>query len=166
MLVTIGGVIPDIDGLGAIPQFLTRNMEKPMTFFSDYHHIISHNIGAFFVVVILAVSIANNRIKTGLLVLFTFHLHLLCDIIGARGPDGYQWPIPYLLPFSSEWQLTWSHQWDLNAWPNFLITIIAIAITFMLAWKRGYSILELVYSRADATFVGALRRRFPGMDAS
>ncbi len=28
-----------------------------------------------------------------LLVLFSFHLHLLGDLVGARGPDGDQWPI-------------------------------------------------------------------------
>jgi len=28
-------------------------------------------------------------------------------MLGSRGPDGYQWPIPYLSPFSSAVQLSW-----------------------------------------------------------
>ena len=82
-------------------------------------------------------------------------------MIGARGPDSHQWPIPYLLPFSNTWQWTWSGQWALNAWPNFFITVIALALAFYLAWRRGYSPLELVSSRADAAFVAALRHRVP-----
>jgi hypothetical protein len=50
------------------------------------------------------------------------------DLVGSRGPAGYQWPIPYLLPFSNSWHWTWKGQWALNAWPNILITIIAVSI--------------------------------------
>ena len=44
---------------------------------------------------------ANRKLTTALLVFISFHLHLLADLVGARGPDGDQWPIPYLLPFSN-----------------------------------------------------------------
>jgi hypothetical protein len=91
----------------------------------------------------------------------SFHLHLMADLLGARGPDGDQWPIPYLLPFSNQWQLTWSGQWALNAWPNFAITGTLIAVTIWLARRRGFSPLELFSRRADAVFVSTLRRRFP-----
>ena len=50
----------------------------------------------------------------------SFHLHLLGDIIGAKGPEGYQWPIPYFQPFSNSLQITWEGQWAINAWPNSL----------------------------------------------
>ncbi len=90
----------------------------------------------------------------------SFHLHLLCDLVGARGPDGEQWPVPYLLPFSNTWQLTWSGQWALNAWPNFLFTASLIALALWLAVKRGFSPLEMLSSRADAAVVAALRGRF------
>jgi hypothetical protein len=80
--------------------------------------------------------------------------------VGSRGPDGFQWPVPYLLPFSDAWQLTWSGQWALNGWPNFALTIALIALALRLAWRRGYSPLELVSLRADARVVEALRERF------
>lgn len=79
--------------------------------------------------------------------------------MGARGPDGYQWPIPYLLPFSG-WFVAWDGQWALNAWPNFLVSFIALFLTFYLAWKRGYSPVEMFSKKADKAIVDTLRNRF------
>lgn len=90
-----------------------------------------------------------------------FHLHLFEDVIGARGPDGYQWPIPYLSPFSHAADITWSHQWALNAWPNFAITVALVVVALCLAWSRGFSPLEMISRRADRAFVQTLRARFP-----
>lgn len=57
-------------------------------------------------------------------------------------------------------QWTWSGQWELNAWPNFIVTIVLLIITFYFAWKRGHSPLELVSRRADHALVAALHQRF------
>ncbi|MCU1284514.1 MAG: rane-bound metal-dependent hydrolase [Acidobacteriales bacterium] len=48
----------------------------------------------------------------------------------------------------------------LNAWPNFAITFALLITTFYLAWKRGFSPLEIFSTRADAAFVSTLRQRF------
>ena len=93
------------------------------------------------------------------MVFVSFHLHLLCDLLGARGPDGDQWPIPYLKPFSNAVQLTWHGQWALNAWQNFVITGLLLLATFWIAWKHGSSPVELVSDSANESFVSALRRR-------
>jgi len=106
-------------------------------------------------------SLAAQKWKTGLLALLSFHLHLFEDVLGSRGPDGYQWPIPYLSPFSSALQLVWRGQWGLNAWPNVLITAVLLLITLWLAWQKGFSLLEMVSARADSALVDALRRRYP-----
>ena len=103
---------------------------------------------------------------TALLIALSFHLHLLGDLIGARGPEGEQWPIHYLSPFSESGQLTWQGQWALNAWPNFVITAILLLLTFYWARVRGYSPLEIFSKKADAAFVATLRRRFPVRAAS
>ncbi len=155
-LVTWACVIPDVDGLGAIPQWLTRNSAHPLNWFSDYHHML-HNIAFAVAVTLGAVVIARQRWKTALFVLLAFHLHLLEDLVGAKGPDGY-WSIPYLLPFS-RWTWTWSGQWPLNGWQNFTLTGLLLVMTFWLAWARGRSPLELFSSRADAAFVEAVRAR-------
>jgi inner membrane protein len=159
-IITLAGVIPDIDGLGIIPELLTRNSAHPLLWFSEYHHQL-HNLAFGLLVTGVAFGLARQKWKTALLVLVSFHLHLLEDLIGARGPDGYQWPIPYLWPFSRGGGLVWSGQWALNAWPNFVITLGLLFITFYLAWERGYSPLEMVSGRADRAFVAALRKRFP-----
>ena len=50
--VVCAAVVPDLDGLGAIPEILTRNSAHPVSWFSDYHHSL-HTL-AFAVVVTLA----------------------------------------------------------------------------------------------------------------
>ena len=160
-MVTWASVVPDVDGLGIIVERLTQNSLHPLNWWSDYHHVLGHNLGFAILIVALAGIFAKHRIKATLLVLFSFHLHLLADLVGARGPDGDQWPIPYLLPFSNQVQLTWSGQWALNAWPNLFITAVFIGTAVLLARGRGFSPLEMFSSKVDVEFVGALRTRFP-----
>jgi len=158
--VALAGVAPDLDGLGAVVEIATRNSDKPLLWFSEYHHVLGHNIGASFVAVALAFLMARRRFLTAALAGVAFYLHLLGDIVGGRGPDGYDWPIPFLLPFSDSWQLAWSGQWALNAWPNFLITGLALSFMFYFAWKHGSSPIGIVSSKGNAVFVRTLRDRF------
>jgi inner membrane protein len=159
-LVTLASVVPDIDGLGIVPELLTRNSSHPLLCFSFYHHSL-HTLAFALVIAAVSFALGHQRWKTGLLVFVSFHLHLLEDIAGSRGPDGDQWPIPYLKPFSSRLDLTWHGQWALNAWPNVAITMALLLATLWLAWLRGFSPLEMVSEKADAIFIGALRQRFP-----
>lgn len=158
--ITIAGIIPDVDGVGVVAELATRNSEKPLLWWSDYHHVLGHNLAFAVCCAAAGLALSIKRWRTALFVFLSFHLHLLGDLVGARGPDGDQWPIPYLWPFSEAWQLAWDGQWALNAWPNFLITGALLVLTFYWAWKRGYSPLELVSRKADNAFVGALRNRF------
>jgi hypothetical protein len=160
-MVTWASVVPDIDGLGIVAEKLTQNSRHPLLWWSEYHHVLGHNLGFALVVVALAAGFAKQKIKVALLVLVSFHLHLLADLAGARGPDGEQWPIPYLLPFSNRVQLTWSGQWALNAWPNLAITAVLLGAAVWLARTRGFSPLELFSAKADAAVVGVFRARFP-----
>ena len=160
--IALAGVEPDLDGLGVIPELLTRHTAHPLNWFSEYHHMLGHNV--FFALLVAAVCYAvarRRRWLTAFLALVSFHLHLLGDVVGARGPDGYQWPVPYLAPFSERWTWVWSGEWALNAWPNFVLTGACLLATFYLAWRRGYSPVEIVSPRADRAFVAALRARFP-----
>ena len=159
-LVTLAGVAPDVDGLGIVADYFTRNSSHPLEWFSNYHHSL-HTLPFAVVVAAVSFALATQRWKTAGLAFLSFHIHLLEDLVGSRGPEGYQWPIPYLMPFSRACELTWRGQWALNAWPNFAITIILLMATFYLAWLRGFSPLEMVFLKADAAFVGALRKRVP-----
>ena len=160
ILVTLAGIVPDLDGLGIVAEIATENTSNFMPWWSKYHHVLCHNIG-FGLAVTVAVFLASvRRWKAALLALLVFHLHLIGDLVGAKGPDGYQWPIPYLLPFSDRWQLAWDGQWGLNAWPNITFTVFLLALTFYLAWKRGYSPLDMISKKMDAAFVITLRQKF------
>ena len=159
-LVTLACVIPDIDGLGIIPELLTRNSAHPLLWFTLYHHSL-HNLAFALFVAAVALLLATRKWMTALLALLSFHLHLFEDLVGSRGPDGYQWPIPYLQPFSSSLQLSWRGEWGLNAWPNIVLTIALLFLTLWLAWRRGFSPLEMISAKADASLVSVLRHRFP-----
>ena len=159
-IITLAGIAPDLDGLGIIADVLTRNSAQPLNWFSEYHHLLGHNLGFCLLLVALSLPLAERKLQTATLVFFSFHLHILCDLIGSRSPDGYQWPIVYLLPFSSTLQLTWSGQWELNAWQNFVITGVTLAGVFALAVRRGLSPLEMISQSANRSFVDTLRRRF------
>jgi inner membrane protein len=157
-LVTLACVVPDVDGLGIVADYLTRNSSHPLDWFSTYHHLL-HSLPFALVVAVVSFALSTQRWKTAGLAFLSFHIHLLEDVLGSRGSEGYQWPIPYLMPFSRACELSWRGQWALNAWPNFVITIVLLLVTFYLAWSRGFSPLEMFSSKADAAFVAALRRR-------
>ena len=193
-LVVAAAVAPDLDGLGIIPELLTRNTSHPLLWFSQYHHSL-HTLAFALVCTLAAYLIAgplagpgpltttnpfsdftfgpairapqpssrrspSHPGLTAFLVFISFHLHLLCDLIGARGPDGDQWPIPYFKPFSNAVQLTWHGQWALNGWQNFVITGLFLVATFCIAWRYAASPLELISQPANQALTRTLRQRF------
>lgn len=175
-MIVAAGVAPDIDGLGIIPELLTRHTSHPLLWFSEYHHLL-HTL-AFAIVVTVAAclvsvskfvfgpsirgqAVPSHPVATAMLAFLSFHLHLFCDLIGARGPEGYPWPIPYLKPFSNSLPLTWRGQWPLNGWENFVFTGALLLATFWLTWRNGSSPLELLSEKWNTALVEALRNRFP-----
>jgi len=169
-LVVAASLIPDVDGLGLLPELLTRNSSHALPWFSQYHHSLHTLAFATYCTILTFLIVGpldgsrNRPLHSGLttvLVFVSFHMHLLCDLIGARGPDGYQWPIPYLKPFSNALQLSWQGQWALNGWQNIVFTGLLLMTTLWMAWKHATSPLELFSMPANHAFVQALRRRFP-----
>ncbi len=159
-LIAIAGVAPDVDGFGIVAELLTRDSEHPLYWWSEYHHVFGHNLLFGIVLAGIAFAVARRRALTAGLVLACVHLHLFMDVIGGRGPDK-DWGIPYLWPISRHPDISWSGQWALNAWPNFVVTGVLLALAFYLAWRRGYSFVGIFSKRADAAFVRTLRQRFP-----
>lgn len=158
-VVTVAAVIPDVDGLGVIVELLTRHSQNPLLWFSEFHHHL-HTLFFALIVSVCAFLISENSWVGAVFAFASFHLHLLEDLVGSRGPDGFGWPIPYLLPFSSRWSWTWQGQWQLNAWPNVVLTVGLILVTLWIAVSRGFSPMELFSRSADQTVVSALRKRF------
>lgn len=146
ILVTIAGVIPDLDGLS-----LLGGEEA----YGRWHHLLTHGAIAAAVAGALGLALGRERVKTALLVLAAFHLHILCDLAGS-GPG---WPILYWYPFSSaEW--FWSGQWNLASWQNSVIGMAATLACLAGALIWGRTVVEIFSLRADAAVVSALRKRF------
>ena len=156
--VTVAAVIPDIDGIGVVAEVLSRHSAHPLLWFSEYHHAL-HSL-AFAVVVAILIFALTRRWLTAGLAFAAFHLHLLEDLVGSRGPDGFIWPVPYLQPFTNHWTWSWGGQWQLNAWPNLALTVVLLAVTIWIAVVRGVSPVFLFSAKADGAVVDALRRWF------
>lgn len=165
-IVTLAGVVPDIDGLGILIDLTRNNGDGDLTWWWALHHNLAHNLTTALLYSLAAILIATRRFATAGLAFLAFHLHLLGDIIGSRGPDGYQWPIAYLRPFSDTWQLSWRGQWELSAWPNIAITLVLLGWTLRIAWLRRRSPLEVVSPRADRALCRSLRARFGNPEAT
>lgn len=153
LVITLAGIAPDLDGLGAPVEILSGGA---LSWFTDYHHKLLHNGLAALIVAILAWAWCRRDWRVGLIALLAGHLHFVCDIIGARGPDGYDWPIPYFVPFS-DWEWRWSGQWALNAWPNIVITVVCLVIIAWLGARRGRTPVEMLHRSLDARIVAQLR---------
>jgi len=169
-LVTLAGVLPDVDGLGIVVDLVKNAVHHTENFdyYQRYHHWVLH--GALGAVVICGGSAIFARQKEWVLLLslVTFHLHLLCDIVGSRGPDpGDYWPIYYLAPFTGLHMVVWHGQWRLDGWQNRVITVILFLVTLWMATGIGKSPLGIFSERADRVGVEVLRgwreKLFPGM---
>jgi inner membrane protein len=89
-VVVVAAVAPDLDAFGG------------------YHHILAHNL-MFAGFAATAAAIITRRARPAVLAFVAVHLHIVEDLIGSRGPDGWDWPIAYLWPVGDV-ELRWSGQ--------------------------------------------------------
>jgi len=161
-LVTWAGVLPDADGLGVIPDVVgswISGKECTFYYYQTYHHLLMHGWPAAIVVSITFALYAQQRQRVLLLCLLTFHLHLLCDLVGSRGPPPADlWPICYSEPLFRHPIWFWKHQWKLDGWQNQSIFIMLFLTSLWVATKKGFSFVEVVSSRTDKIFVGVLQK--------
>jgi inner membrane protein len=160
-LVTLAGIILDADALGIVRDIVAPIKGQPLYWYAKYHHVIGHNIFLGLAATLACFALARKKWKTAFLALLVFHVHLLADLAGSGGPQGGIWPIHYLYPVIKKNIIIWNGQWALNAWPNVVITIVAIAVTLCLGAKRGYTPVEMLSVKADRAVVGVLRKWIP-----
>ena len=85
-LVTLAGVLPDLDGLGYAADIVNHWLHRPdFELYQKYHHIWTHGLPAAVVFAAVFAYFAKQRKKVFFLSLITFHLHLLCDLGDALG---------------------------------------------------------------------------------
>ena len=124
--------------------------------FSNWHHALTHGLFAAAVTTAVCVLLARRKLTTALLALAAFHLHLLCDLFGSGG----DWTIRYLYPLSPV-ELYSPLHWDVNSWPNFVITLAALAAIAAIGVRNGRTVLETFLPvKVDRAVIETLRRRF------
>ncbi len=155
-IITVSGIAPDIDGIGLLFDPVLKIAGYSLNIWGEYHHSL-HNLGFCLLVTMAAYLISTvNKFKVAGMAFIIFHLHLLCDLIGSRGPDGYQWPISYLEPFSGVASFTWQYQWELNAWPNIVIGLMLYVLMFWYAKLNRLSPFEVISKKANDAFIRIL----------
>ncbi|MDB6056734.1 MAG: metal-dependent hydrolase [Verrucomicrobiales bacterium] len=159
-LVALAGIAPDLDGVGLLVDLTNQALGRPETdYYHLYHHWYGHGLLAALIASVLLAAFAKQRLRVFALSFAMFHLHLLCDLAGSRGPGLKDlWPIYYFGPFRYRPMWVWPHQWPLESWPNQLITLVLFAWSISIALNRGRSIMEVFNRRADTVFVNLLRK--------
>jgi len=158
-LVALAGVLPDIDGAGLVLDWVNDpSLQKGAYYYQEYHHYLAHGIVGGLVIAVFLTLFGRQRWRVFFLCLLVFHLHLLCDFVGSRGPDASDvWPIFYLAPLSQHPMWLWHHQWPLDGWQNRMIEVTLFGWALWLAVRRGDSFVGVFNRRLDRVFVDALR---------
>ncbi len=139
-------------GLGLI-----SGPEVTFHYYQQFHHLLMHGWPAALAVVALLAGFARNRARVFIFGLLTFHLHLVCDLIGSRGPAPSDlWPICYSEPLFSHPIWIWRGQWRLDGWQNQTVFLAVFVLALWQATRRGYSFVELISQRLDSVFVSVL----------
>lgn len=159
-LVVAAGLVPDVDGLGILIDFANRILGFSETeYYQSFHRIYGHGLPAAILVVILASVVGARKLSIAFWTFVSFHLHLLCDVIGARGTTLDDiWGIYYLGPFVTTYEFRWAGQWPLVGWQNTMITVALLGILMLRATSCGYSPVGLVSQRVDQAFIITLRQ--------
>jgi hypothetical protein len=161
-LVTLAGIIPDVDGVGMVVDVvksLVTGQELAFVYYQRFHHVWLHGWPGALLVAVLLASFGRQRLRVGLWCLVVFHLHLLCDLAGSRGPSPADlWPICYGEPLFHHPIWFWKSQWRLDGWQNQIISVVLFGLILWLGANRGYSCVEVFSSRLDAVFTGTLQK--------
>ena len=159
-LVTLAGILPDADGLGLLADLACGWLGYKQTdFYGHYHHYLLHGALGGVLIAALVTGFARRRWRVAVLALLVFHVHLLCDFVGSRGPSPEDlWPIFYLGPFDKDPMWMWRGQWRLDSWINRYLSAALFLWALWLPLRLGHSVVGVFNRRADQVFVGVLRK--------
>jgi len=132
---------------------------KGTQLYAQYHHYLLHGLFGGILIATFLTCFARQRLRVALLALLVFHLHLLCDLVGSRGPSPADlWPIFYFGPFAKDPLWVWKGQWRLDGWFNRCLTVALFLWALWVPVKLGYSVVGVFNRRADQAFVAVLRK--------
>jgi inner membrane protein len=157
-LVALAGILPDADGLGLILDLTSHLFGGGKTFlYQHYHHYLLHGFLGGILISSLLTCFARRKLRVAPLAMAVFHLHVVCDLVGSRGPDPVDlWPIFYLGPFTKDPMWIWKGQLPLDCWPNRILTVFLFAWALRLAVIKGYSFVGVFSRKLDRVFVEVL----------
>lgn len=142
-----------------VARSIVSGQPNNFQFYQHYHHVLGHGWPAASVICGLLASFARKRSRAFIWCLVTFHLHLLCDLLGSRGPSpGDLWPICYSEPLFRHPIWFWKNQWRLDGWQNQIIFVLIFATALWRAVRTGNSFVEVFSRKGDAVFVQVLRK--------
>lgn len=81
-LITVAGIAPDVDGLGIFPELLTRTSAHPLNWFSQYHHVLAHNLPFALATAGAIFLLARRKWLTSVLGLVAVHFAFLNGYLG------------------------------------------------------------------------------------
>lgn len=136
--------LPDLDGLGVLASSQA---------YWDYHHKLCHNLMAGCLLSVLLAAFSSQRLKSGLLYLGLFHLHLVLDYFGS----GEGWEISYLWPFS-EWRVENLRAWPFYSWQNISVGFAFLGWTLLIILRLGRTPLEAIMPSLDRQLVQLMQR--------
>jgi hypothetical protein len=161
-LVALAGILPDADGLGLVADIVKgwwTHTEPTYRYYQQYHHYLWHGAPAAFLTAALLACLARRRGRVAILALVVFHLHLLCDLIGSRGPAPEDlWPIFYFAPFSLHPMWIWKGQWQLYGWQNQAISVVLLLWALWISSGRKDSFVGVFSRRLDGIFLAVLHK--------
>jgi inner membrane protein len=157
--ITLSGLLPDVDGAGYIYDKIAKHYESNTEYYEQFHHIFGHNIFFGLSLALLCFFICRKSRAVFWLSFVAFNLHIICDIAGARGPDGDQWPISYLYPMLPDVQLVWSGQWELSSWINSTIGVFFFCVALYISRHRHVTFFEFFSKRFEKSVCQSARDR-------
>ena len=140
----IAATIADLDGIGI---FFGQK------YYWEYHHKLGHNLFFGLLSSLMLAYFARQHLKTFVVCLLLFHLHLLMDYFGS-GPG---WHIHYLWPLGNLILIN-PNSWDFYSWQNLLVFLLLLLWTLWIARQKGRTPVETITPRLDGEMVAALRR--------
>lgn len=152
--VSVSGIAPDVDGIGLLIDVGLRVFNVQTHYWGAWHHKLHALPFCIVICCLVTVFVKAQRVLTFVIAFILFNVHVFCDLIGSKGPDGFQWPIPYFYPFKAEVSFVWSGQWALNGWQNILISAISVFAVWFFIKSKETTPLEIVSKRLD----GILRK--------
>ena len=159
LAITLAGILPDVDGLGYLIDRANLRFDIYSHYYVEYHHLIAHNLFAGLLIAGVGAYFCQPKLMVFLLSLLTFHLHLLADLAGSMGGDGYQWPIYYLYPVLPDFTLTWSGQWELSSWKNSAIGISFFITALIMARYKRVTFFEIFSTKLEKKVAEVARQR-------